>query len=69
MTRNYYRDEPVLDARDDDEDPRPIIAHCSVCGYPIKGAFGFWDKEEAYYLNDEYVCEVCIMKYLRGHRV
>ncbi len=72
--RNPYRDEPELDWEDyceRNEDHRPIMGICPVCGEPVRDEDFHYEKDDAYEIDGEVVHEGCIKRYLdtNGYRI
>lgn len=64
--RNWYRDDPVKDAEDwaAREDPRPIIGECPVCGEPVRGEDDWYEKDDAYIIDEHVVHDNCLRQFL-----
>lgn len=62
-------DDPIRDAEKAQEDPRPIIGHCPVCGGEVRGERNGWDADEAFNFDGEYVCWDCLHEYFRDRRI
>ena len=69
MSRNWTRDEPELDAEDNATDNRPILGYCAECGCEIHGGNDFYEPEDAYCIDDEYVCASCLRDYMNNYKI
>lgn len=72
--RNWGRDDPERDWEDfceRNEDHRPIIGICPVCGEPVRDGDKYYEKDDAYELDTDVIHRDCIYKYLdaNGYRI
>lgn len=40
---------------------------CEVCGSPIYYEDDFYEQDEAYYIDEQYLCEDCIWDYMKNN--
>jgi hypothetical protein len=69
MSRCWTRDDPVRDAEDAATDKRPILGYCAECGCEIHGGNDFYEPDDAYCIDDEYVCDDCLRTYMSRYKV
>lgn len=62
MSRNYFRDDPIADARDYANRKIPSRGDCAVCGEPIPT----WDMY--YDTGDELIHDECIFDWVKKFR-
>lgn len=67
MSRDWSRENPELDAEEQATDKRPFLGYCAQCGCEIHGGNDFYEPDEAYYIDDEYVCDDCLMEYMNSN--
>lgn len=71
MGRNWSRDDPVRDAEDyaGQDDPRPLVGHCKVCGAELHESCRGWDPDDGYEIDGDYVCDDCLREYFKDRRI
>ena len=71
MPRNWMRDEPTLDAEESAQDTRPILDVCPICGRDVHGGDEYYEPDDAYCFEGEYVHQECVFQYLKenGYKV
>lgn len=67
MRRNWFRDEPEKDVEENATDKRPILGNCTECGCEIHGGNDFYEPDDAYCIDDEYVCDDCLREYMNSN--
>jgi hypothetical protein len=69
MSRCWTRDDPVRDAEDAATDKRPILGYCAECGCEIHGGNDFYEPDDAYYINGDYICDDHLRDYFEDCRI
>ena len=73
MTNYSYRyirtSDPVKDAENAALDTRPVLGYCTECGCEIHGGNEFFESDEAYCIDDEYVCDGCLREYMNKYKL
>ena len=65
----YRSDDPVRDAEDVATDKRPILGNCEICGCEIHGGDEFYEPDDAYCIDDDYVCFDCLYRYMSRYKI
>jgi len=69
ITMNWS-DDPVKDAEMyayNLEIKRPLIGECIICGREIRGEDDEYYKDDAYWINDDLVCDDCLRDYAKKY--